>query len=241
MSFRSMRATLVVCSALVAMSLAPPLMGTSSLSATATARGLDSPTCFGREATIVGTTGDDVVSGTKANDVIHALAGHDSIYALGLGTSPDLELGNDYICAGPGDDDPVDGGGGNDHIAGGRGSDGLFGHEGNDTILGGGGTDEIEPHAGGDVISGGAKPDELCASAGRDEIRGGQGPDLIGWCGSIRTGTDLYLGGPGDDRISSVDVPQQTSADVVKGGPGTDTCTIDPEDTATNCETVEIG
>ena len=257
MRFRSFRAILAICPAFVAIIVAPLLVGTASLSAAAMPRALDPPTCFGREVTIVGTTGDDAVLGTMESDVIRALAGHDEVFAVASDADPNLEMGDDYICAGRGWDD-VDGGGGDDHIAGGqapdtlfghdgddyiaggRGSDSLFGLGGNDTILGGYGIDEIESHAGGDVVNGGPRFDELCAGAGRDEIRGGRGADAIGWCGSISTGIDRYFGGPGDDSIRSDDYPEQTSADVVDGGPGTDRCLIDPEDTATNCETVEI-
>ena len=200
--------------------------------------------CFGREATIVGTTGSDqypdAVFGTTASDVIHALAGDDNEYAVALDADPNQEVGDDYVCAGPGHDDPVDGGGGNDHIAGGTGSDSLFGNQGSDTILGGYGNDEIVPHNGRDVVDGGPGRDHLCAMAGRDEIKGADGADDLATCGGPQTGADWYLGGPGDDLIYSVNVPEQTSGDVVNGGSGNDTCTIDPEDTATNCETVEV-
>ena len=82
--------------------------------------------------------------------------------------------------------------------------------------------------------------DELCASGGRDVIRGSEGNDTIGTCGDPSTGVDRNLGGPGDDVIYSTDVPAQASGDVVNGGSGNDTCVIDPGDTATNCETVEV-
>lgn len=244
MSLRSSRAAIAIRSAFVVIIVTPLLTPVASLSAVGPSRGLDPPMCFGREATIVGTSGDDqfpdAVNGTTASDVIHALAGHDAVYALGLEQDPDQELGDDFICAGTGSDDPVDGGGGNDHIAGGPGSDGLFGNGGNDTIFGGFGSDEIESHDGRDVAGGGPGIDEICASRGHDVIRGAEGNDLIGGCGDPSTGVDRYLGGPGDDQIFSTDVPAQDSPDVVNGGSGNDTCRIDPEDTATNCETVEV-
>jgi Ca2+-binding RTX toxin-like protein len=240
----SLRATIAIGPAFVAIIIATLPLSTSALAAPTPRVDSDPPTCFGLEATIVGTVGSDVfpdaVNGTEADDVIHALAGDDSVYALSLEQDPNAETGDDYVCAGAGNDDPVDGGGGNDHIFGGGGSDSLFGEDGNDTIFGGDGIDEIEPQAGDDVVFGGPQGDELCASAGQDEVRGGSGADAIGRCGGTTTGTDRYLGWTGDDVISSVDSPLEASADVVNGGPGTDTCTIDQEDVATSCETVNV-
>ena len=89
-------------------------------------------------------------------------------------------------------------------------------------------------------MTGGAGGDELCGSVGRDEIRGSAGNDSIGMCGGDQTGIDRYLGGPGDDVISSIDSPEGASVDVVNGGDGTDTCSIDPEDVARNCESVVV-
>ena len=243
MSSRSVRGARRIRATIVSIAVASPLMLVGNLPAAATPRGAEPVMCFGREATIVGTIGDDqypdAVNGTTASDVIHALAGNDNVYALPLeDTTP--ETGDDYVCAGPGHDDPVDGGGGNDHIAGGTGSDSLFGNQGSDTILGGYGNDEILPHNGRDLVDGGPGRDHLCAMAGRDEIRGAEGADDLATCGGPQTGADRYLGGPGDDLIYSVNIPEQTSGDVVNGGSGNDTCTIDPEDTATNCETVEV-
>jgi Ca2+-binding RTX toxin-like protein len=244
MSSRSVRGATRIRVTIVSIIVASPLMLVGSLSAAATFRGAEPVMCFGRVATIVGTVGNDqypdAVNGTTGSDVVHALAGHDNVYAVALEDDQTQEVGDDYICAGSGNDDPVDGGGGNDHIAGGPGSDSLFGNEGNDTILGGYGIDEIESHDGRDVVDGGPGGDELCASGGRDVIRGADGNDTIGGCGDPSTGVDRYLGGPGDDVIFATDFPEQISPDEVNGGSGNDTCWIDPGDTATNCETVEV-
>lgn len=75
--------------------------------------------CEGKVATIVGTSGDDVLRGTPRGDVIVAGAGNDRIYGMG---------GNDLICAGPGADF-VDGGGGVDSVFGGGGADVCVGVE----------------------------------------------------------------------------------------------------------------
>ena len=65
------------------------------------------PTCLGHRATIVGTSGHDVIHGTSHADVIVAKGGRDTIYGGG---------GNDIICAG----------GGDDTVYGGRGSDDVL-------------------------------------------------------------------------------------------------------------------
>ena len=97
--------------------------------------------CFGREPTILGTSGDDVIYGTDGDDVIHGLGGNDIIYGLG---------GNDVICGGMGND-YIDGGPGRDRIHGGPGDDMILGRGGNDILIGGGGWDVIRGGRGHDV------------------------------------------------------------------------------------------
>lgn len=96
MSSRSSRANIAIRSAFVVIIAVPFLTPAAILTAAASSRGLDPPMCFGREATIVGTIGDDqfpdAVNGTTGNDVIHALAGHDAVYALGLEETDRLPL-----------------------------------------------------------------------------------------------------------------------------------------------------
>src|SRR5689334_16752663 len=66
------------------------------------------PKCDGRTATIVGTTGDDVIMGTAKPDVIVGLGGNDTVDGQG---------GDDVIC----------GSDGADTLLGGPGADRLFG------------------------------------------------------------------------------------------------------------------
>lgn len=73
--------------------------------------------CEGRRATIVGTTGDDVITGTDGNDVIVGRDGDDRIDGGG---------GGDVICGGDGDDT----------LAGGSGADILIPGGGDDTVIG---------------------------------------------------------------------------------------------------------
>lgn len=69
--------------------------------------------CGGKQPTIVGTEGNDVLTGTNKADVIIGLGGKDIIKGLG---------GNDVICGNNGND-VLDGGAGNDRLFGGRGND----------------------------------------------------------------------------------------------------------------------
>jgi Ca2+-binding RTX toxin-like protein len=80
------------------------------------------PTCRGKPATIVGTSGRDVRTGSQGRDVILALGGNDTLSGL---------AGNDLICGGPG----------RDTLKGGKGKDTLLGEKGNDALKGGGGKD----------------------------------------------------------------------------------------------------
>jgi uncharacterized repeat protein (TIGR01451 family) len=74
--------------------------------------------CFGKRATICGTSGRDRLTGTAGRDVIVGLQGNDTIKGLG---------GNDLIC----------GGSGRDMLVGGRGRDRLDGGRDEDTCNGG--------------------------------------------------------------------------------------------------------
>ena len=82
--------------------------------------------CRGVAATMVATSGDDVIEGTAGPDVIHGLRGNDRIIG---------DRGNDHICGGGGHDD-------------------LFGEELDDTLRGGRGFDTIDGGTGNDTCTG---------------------------------------------------------------------------------------
>jgi uncharacterized repeat protein (TIGR01451 family) len=98
-------------------------------------------TCGGREATIVGTNGNDTLVGTDKRDVIAALRGDDQVRGLG---------GKDIIC-GFGGNDRLKGQGGNDEVRAGGGDDRLGGGGGNDLLKGGTGRDKCRGGPGADV------------------------------------------------------------------------------------------
>ncbi len=123
--------------------------------------------CHGRRATIVGTSGDDVIHGTPGRDVIWGGPGNDTIYG---------ELGNDLICGGGGDD-VIHGGRGNDEVYGGQGTDRVFGDLGDDKVVGGPGSyDDVSGGLGIDTVNGGpGNYDLVHGDYGYDRMSGGPG------------------------------------------------------------------
>jgi RTX calcium-binding nonapeptide repeat (4 copies) len=107
------------------------------------------PTCKGKPATLVGTSGSDVRTGSQGQDVIVALGGNDTLSGVG---------GNDVIC----------GGAGKDNLTGGMGKDTLVGQKGSDTLKGGGGNDKLAGKKGKDRLKGGR---------GKDVCTGGKAND----------------------------------------------------------------
>ena len=163
----------------------------------------DAPFCNGVAATIIGTSGDDVLNGTSGDDVIVGLAGNDIINGRG---------GNDIICGGRGDDD-ISGGNGQDLLKGGRGADILEGNGGADVLRGGRGDDLLEGNGGQDILYGRRGDDLLLGGNGADELYGGQGNDNL----QGGSGADLLEGGKGDDLMLG-----QSGQDTLLGEKGND-------------------
>ena len=128
------------------------------------------PQCLGRNATIVGTDGDDVLEGTPGPDVIWAGPGNDVVLARG---------GNDIVC----------GGAGNDHIRGNAGRDLLVGGAGDDVIRGGLGRDRLLGKGGADALAGQRGVDTLRGAAGADSLSGGMHIDRCFGGADIDTAT----------------------------------------------------
>jgi len=188
-------------------------------------------TCHKRLATIVGTSGADILTGTPGDDIIHGLGGNDTINGLG---------GNDIICGGNGDD-IINGGGGDDTLNGGNGNDLLNGGDGDDLVIGVRGDDTLNGGDGDDTLNGGDGDDTLNGDTGNDKLNGGPGDDELNGEADNDTlnggdGQDTLDGGDGDDTLNG-----GTGNDTLIGGSGNDTCNGGPDsDTATTCE-VENG
>ncbi len=167
--------------------------------------------CGGHWATIVGTSGDDVIQGTNGPDVIQGRAGNDLINGddPGIGANG----GDDIICGGDGDDE-IHGWGGSDIIYGGAGNDILLGEFAGNVIYGGPGDDLISVTQiafggeGNDQIFAG-EGDQNCIFLGEDGddiLVGGKGNDILsGGHGSDflygYEGNDYLFGGPSDGHL----------------------------------------
>lgn len=149
------------------------------------------PKCFGKEATIVGTSGHDVLEGTPGNDVIVGNGGVDAVTAKG---------GDDRICLSDGwVDDPstIDAGSGSDRIDAGDGASNVSAGDGRDVVYGRGGEDMVVGGRLADTVFGGEGVDYLFGEGGHDRLHGEGGNDVVhGY-----DGDDVLDGGPGGDRV----------------------------------------
>lgn len=182
--------------------------------------------CHGKEITIQGTNGRDVIEGTPGRDVIAGLGGDDVIRGRG---------GSDIVCGGTGDD-VLYGNKGNDRLYGEGGRDVLHGGPGSDRLAGGPKRDRVSfAKSDGPVvvslmsgkaegegedtltsvrdITGSRFNDTIKGSDESNDLRGGEGEDTI----SGRRGNDNLRGGPAGDVVFG-----GGGSDSIEGGPGPD-------------------
>lgn len=176
------------------------------------------PSCLGREATVVGTPGDDTLRGTNPlGEVVFLDSGNDTYNGTG---------GDDVVCGGAGRD-KIRGAGGNDALSGGPGRDQLSGGEGNDIVRGNGGRDYIAEGAGDDRVDGGQGKDWLTylfqsnavqVSVGRGQVDGA-GHDFYGGIETFEGSTkaDTMNGSGGNDDLRGAG-----GADQINGAGGHD-------------------
>jgi RTX calcium-binding nonapeptide repeat (4 copies) len=136
------------------------------------------PRCFGKPATIVGTSGKDQLLGSSQRDVIVGRGGNDLIVGRG---------GNDLLCGNGGKDevfgvddaDDVSGGSGNDTVAGGVGGDQVKGDGGHDLVYGGKSKDTLRGGGGDDLLFGNESNDKLLGAGGFDVLLGLENSDTL--------------------------------------------------------------
>ncbi len=183
----------------------------------------------------VGDRGNDVLLGGDGADILIGGAGDDSLrgddnrYTVSPGWSVTRQVGGSEVSGlsyrllftgtitvadGPGGNDVLYGGSGNDWAFGGRGddfidggsgNDVLFGDEGADVVIGGTGNDVLVGDGqqvalqdqGGDFLDGGDGEDTLEGNGGDDVLIGGIGNDIL----RGGEGNDILIGGPGQDVI----------------------------------------
>jgi hypothetical protein len=126
-------------------------------------------TCDGRQATKVGTPGNDSgepgerpkIVGTNGSDVINGLGGDDVIVG---------HDGRDHLCGGRGGDQIYGGGfGAVAPIESGGGADRVFGGSDDDILFGGGQNDDLFGFAGDDHLFGGKDDDALVGGDDSDD------------------------------------------------------------------------
>jgi len=150
----------------------------------------ETPMCFGKRATLVGTPGDDVLIGRPGPDVIVGLDGNDQIIGFG---------GRDRICGGPG-------------------TDNIEGREKSDLLAGDDGTDFLSGDEGEDQLFGGLDGDGLTGGLGDDLVAGEAGADLAGYAFApaavtVSIAAQTASGGDGNDTLMSIENAQGSSFD----------------------------
>jgi len=214
----------------------PALLAVAFAAQAAAAPEDEPPRCRGEAATIVGTSGDDVLQGSEERDVIWAGPGDDVVYGA---------RGSDLICGGPGAD-MILGGRGNDTINGGPGDgDRVYGGLGDDKLGGGPGDgDEVGGGLGIDLVNGGPGDEDLVhGDYGWDRMDGGPGRgDLASFATNVAGGrgagvwASLRAGkarGDGHDKLFRFEGIEGSAfadtligdrgANLLDGGPGDDT------------------
>ncbi len=133
---------------------------------------------------------------------------------------------NQSISYGPGLEDTVYGGSGDDDIRSQYGDDVVYGDDGHDTVRAGYGNDTVFGGAGHDTLFGDGGNDTLNGDAGNDTVYGGAGDDTIGSYNAEAAGNDTLYGGDGNDSIIGGDGNDRIFAgsgnDVIYGGLGND-------------------
>jgi Ca2+-binding RTX toxin-like protein len=127
------------------------------------------PRCFGKPATIVGTSGKDQLVGTNQRDVIVGRGGNDLIVGRN---------GDDLLC-GNGGKDEVFGADDVDDVSGGSGNDTVVGESGRDLVKGDGGHDLVYGGQTNDILRGGGGDDVLLGNESHDKLLGGSGFDVL--------------------------------------------------------------
>jgi Ca2+-binding RTX toxin-like protein len=151
--------------------------------------------CDGKQATIVGTDGDDSLNGTNGNDVIVGLDGNDTIDGMG---------GNDTICGNSGND-TIDEGSSPD------GTDVIFGGPGTDTVDYSGRSALVTVTLDGKKKSGEKKEKDAIGSDVENATAGSGGSKMTGSAAG-----NVLTGGAGKDSLSG-----KAGADTMNGSDGT--------------------
>lgn len=178
----------------------------------------------GRNVSLAGGAGNDILLGTRNDDFLLGQDDNDSL----LGT-----VGDDYLDGGTGNGrfrghgghDSVMGGGGNDFLDGATGHDLLLGEDGDDTLIGMNGNDVLGGGLGNDALDGGggatvlreeANVDMLLTTRDGQTVLKGVGNDTI----VGRVTAAILIGGATANRIDASGFSGRVA---LSGGMGNDT------------------
>jgi Ca2+-binding RTX toxin-like protein len=116
----------------------------------------------------------------------------------------------------------------------------LFGPGGDDSLAGGPGEDQVYGRGDDDAVSGGPGKDEISGTLGADAVSGGDGDDLVDDGPHLDAAVDEISGGSGDDVMDAFNDP--AGVDVVLCGSGDDLVYTDETDEISeDCETTVRG
>jgi hypothetical protein len=166
-----------------------------------------------RDATILGSNGDDNIVGRTDGSFVSGLDGNDKL------TGGDVQ---DTLNGGNGND-TLFGLGGNDNLVALDGNDSLDGGTGNDTVVGGNGNDTINGGLGLDTAVYGSEGNTVNLSLTGPQVTGspaGSGTDRLSSVENLQTGSgnDRLTGNSSNNRLDG-----GTDNDTINGAEGDDT------------------
>ena len=184
----------------------------------------------GNDRALLGGPGDDLLEGDfGVNEAVNPGAGGNDLIAGGDGNDTLVGKGGNDVLLGEDGEDHLFGGADRDRLFGGEGIDQIFGDGGNDLAFGQGGDDFLSGGFGNDVLNGGEGDDNILPGAGNDLLNGQEGNDFLQSNSGDLGGTNILVGGVGNDRyrffgqsnFAGVDIVQERSAE------GNDTLVVD--------------
>ena len=184
----------------------------------------------GNDRALLGGPGDDLLEGDfGVNEAVNPGAGGNDLIAGGDGNDTLVGKGGNDVLLGEDGEDHLFGGADRDRLFGGEGIDQIFGDGGNDLAFGQGGNDFLSGGFGNDVLNGGEGDDNILPGAGNDLLNGQEGNDFLQSNSGDLGGTNILVGGVGNDRyrffgqanFGGIDIVQERSAE------GNDTLVVD--------------
>jgi Ca2+-binding RTX toxin-like protein len=174
--------------------------------------------------TLTGGSGDDLIDGGLGADTLDGGSGVDALDYSSRDNGVVVDLGlSDPVAGEPGEQDSLKG---FEKVLGGAGDDVLLGTAGPETLLGGPGDDRLNGRGGADVLVGGTgrdtadysdRSEALQLTIGGGAISGSAVDGPPGARDTIDPTVEQLAGGSGDDRLTG-----DAGDNVLDGGPGAD-------------------